>query len=372
MTVMASLMCVGLTFGADTSKPLKPEELYPFLNRSDLRHEGQITAANGEKYIFRQGAWIVYDDAAETLRLRPAADAGNPNAIYELGLRYFYGTGVPADVDQAIGLFRKAADKNQPDAEYMLGVIYENEDQAMPPGVSNPIPTNLKEAARWYRAAARDGNRRAQDRLDSIQARRFGSLKWVISLLCLLLGVIVIHKGIRYTSPVNREMVWRTLFLVLATVNLTVLTTRYLDYSSIFIPLNKSLTEEFDAALQDNAAGNYSGIYAAAFGWSTDLMSQLKSLHPPFWKTGRHQEYITLADELRSMETQVRQPAVNYSTDTLRATYSTMPHYKSADIDRMMKMMQDNQQRAAMMRAQLIPRYKEKLDRLKTLGRSLS
>jgi hypothetical protein len=365
---MASLMCVGLTFGADTSKPQKPEELYPFLNRPDLRHEGQITAANGQKFIFRQGAWIVYDNAAETLRLRAAADAGHPDAIYELGLSYFYGTGVPVDMDQAVGLFRKAADKNEPDAEYMLGVIYENAFRAMPPGVSNPIPMNLKEAARWYRAAARDGNRRAQDRLDAVQARRFGNLKWIIALICLMLGVLVIHKGISYTSSVNREMVWRTLFLVLATINLTVLTTSYLDYSSIFIPLNKSLAEEFDAALQENSPSPY----MRNFGRDGDMISQLNDLHPPFWKAARHHEYIVLAEDLRLMESQVRQSAVSYSTDTWKTSYSHMPNVKQADIDRMMKTMQETQQRQMAMRDQMIPKYKEKLEQLKALGRSLS
>jgi hypothetical protein len=123
-----------------------------------------------------------------------------------------------------------------------------------------------------------------------------------------------------------------------------------------------------ESALQDNGMASYGVNYAG----TTEALAQLKSLHPPFWKTARHHEYESLAQQLRGMEMQVRQQNVTMSSDTLKASYSRMPNLKPIDVDRMIKNWEDSQQRQVTMREQLLPKYKEKLDRFKTLGRSLS
>jgi hypothetical protein len=168
----------------------------------------------------------------------------------------------------------------------------------------------------------------------------------------------------------TKETLWRTLFLMLLTINITLLTTNYFAYAGEFGAINSLLTEEFDSALQSNASMGYGLNYAAA----NEALLQLKTMHPPYWKVAKHQEYRLLAEQLHNLESQVRQQqqSVFQSSDTWRASYAHMPNVKPVDIDRMVQSMVDNQKRMEMLRQQQIPIYKTKLEQFKTLGRSLS
>jgi TPR repeat protein len=52
-----------------------------------------------------------------------AASAGNSEAQYDLGLRYFDGRGVPQNTQKALELFTMAAAKNHQKAKDMLPVL---------------------------------------------------------------------------------------------------------------------------------------------------------------------------------------------------------------------------------------------------------
>jgi TPR repeat protein len=59
----------------------------------------------------------VAKDLAEAARLfRLAADQGNANAQFNLGVMYENGEGVAKDLGEAMRLFRLAADENDADA----------------------------------------------------------------------------------------------------------------------------------------------------------------------------------------------------------------------------------------------------------------
>jgi len=49
----------------------------------------------------------------------------NVQAIFYLGLMYDNGYGVPKDIKEAINLYKEAADKGDPFAQYNLGLIYQ-------------------------------------------------------------------------------------------------------------------------------------------------------------------------------------------------------------------------------------------------------
>ena len=164
----------------------------------------------------------------------------------------------------------------------------------------------------------------------------------------------------------NSVSFWRTLFLVLLAVNLTLLSTNFTDYSGKFVPLNHALAEEFQSALETDAS-----TYNVFTNPYPDAVNQLQILKPPFWKKTRHFEYTALAAELRGMEPQIRQQA-SVSTDTWKASYSHMPNTKPADVDRLVKSMEDNMIRQQKARERLVPKFKDKLDRFKFLGDSLS
>jgi TPR repeat protein len=82
--------------------------------------------------------------------------------MVNLGTMYLYGKGVKKDYQEAIRLFRKAADKGDSKAEYNLGIIYED-------GMG--VRKNRSEAVKWYRLAAGHGHEDAESRLRELKAK---------------------------------------------------------------------------------------------------------------------------------------------------------------------------------------------------------
>ena len=107
------------------------------------------------------------------LRLR-AADQGNTDAQYSLGVMYANGKGGVEDVAEAARLFRLAADQGHAEAQFSLGVMHEigkrvedSETAKVTAARANltgmyemgkGIPTDLAEAVRLYRLAADQGH----------------------------------------------------------------------------------------------------------------------------------------------------------------------------------------------------------------------
>ncbi len=94
-------------------------------------------------------AWERGDYQAAVAEWRPLALAGDPDAQFNLGQAYKLGRGVPVDLAQAEGWYRRAADQGHLQAEDNLGLVL--------------FTANKREAAMPYlgRAAAR-GEPRAQ------------------------------------------------------------------------------------------------------------------------------------------------------------------------------------------------------------------
>ena len=61
------------------------------------------------------------DYATALAELTPLAAHGNAIAQYNLGRMYYFGQGVPRDLDQAISLFRESAAQGNSDGENNLG-----------------------------------------------------------------------------------------------------------------------------------------------------------------------------------------------------------------------------------------------------------
>ena len=86
----------------------------------------------------------------EVDRLQAAAAHGDPAAMYELGVAYKKGNGVPKDYSQAVVWFRKAAAAGNADAMNYLGVLHENQGFG--------VPHDEAQAAVWYGKAAKLGH----------------------------------------------------------------------------------------------------------------------------------------------------------------------------------------------------------------------
>ena len=82
-----------------------------------------------------------------------AAEQGDPEAQYKLGLLYQKGRGVEQDYAKAVEWFQKAADKNHALAQYELGVAYRR---------GQGVEKDYAKALKWYRKAADQGCAPAQ------------------------------------------------------------------------------------------------------------------------------------------------------------------------------------------------------------------
>lgn len=80
-------------------------------------------------------AWEAGDYAKAVAVWRPLAIAGDPDAQFNLGQAYKLGRGVPADLNQAEGWYRRAAKQGHLQAEDNLGLVLftaNRRDEAMP------------------------------------------------------------------------------------------------------------------------------------------------------------------------------------------------------------------------------------------------
>lgn len=127
----------GSIDGAKTAKAPAPANIIAPLPAASTQH-AELPAAIG------------------TVALRMAALAGDPAAAYEIGTRWFDGTGVAPSTTEAKRWFEMAAAKGSIPAAYRLGNIYEK---------GHGTAKNLAEAQRYYTLAAEAGNAKAMHNL---------------------------------------------------------------------------------------------------------------------------------------------------------------------------------------------------------------
>ena len=93
---------------------------------------------------FRNG-----DYATAYREWKPAAERGQPDAQYNLGVLYMKGLGVRSDRQEAFRWFRLAADQGLAQAQFEVGRIREQGWGVAP---------DYAEAQRWYLLAAQQGD----------------------------------------------------------------------------------------------------------------------------------------------------------------------------------------------------------------------
>jgi TPR repeat protein len=86
--------------------------------------------------------------------LEPLASQGDARAQVLVGYMYQYGQGIDRDIDKAESWYRKAAEKWDPNAMFMLGLLYINE-------ASGEL-YNQQRGFLWIRRAAHANNPHAQ------------------------------------------------------------------------------------------------------------------------------------------------------------------------------------------------------------------
>lgn len=105
-----------------------------------LAHDGEV-AFYHQNYIEARKALV------------PAAQQGNLQAIYLLGVMSLHGYGTPMNYKEAVRIFKLGAQRNHPNSQVALGVL-------MIEGIG--IPQDHKTASRLLKQAAKNGNADAQ------------------------------------------------------------------------------------------------------------------------------------------------------------------------------------------------------------------
>lgn len=100
----------------------------------------------------------------ESLMLvKAAAEKGDREAQFLLGVQYKAGDGLARDRAEAAKWLRKAAEAGHAEAQYALGELYA--EAAPEDGLADPV-----EAAKWMQAASAQGNAEAKARLETLLA----------------------------------------------------------------------------------------------------------------------------------------------------------------------------------------------------------
>ena len=84
---------------------------------------------------------------------RKAAERGDADAQFMLGTFYENGEGVPQDYQEAVKWYRKAAEQGNADAQFLLGGLY---------ATGQGVPQDDAEAVKWLRKAAEQGHAEAE------------------------------------------------------------------------------------------------------------------------------------------------------------------------------------------------------------------
>ncbi len=114
--------------------------------------------------------WSIYTSApifgSEFQRFLIAADQGNADAQYNLGVLYYKGYGVEQNYEEAMKWYLKAANQGYASAQYAIGRLYEK---------SQGVEQNYEEAMKWYLKAANQGHAAAQCAIALLYEKGYGT-----------------------------------------------------------------------------------------------------------------------------------------------------------------------------------------------------
>ena len=116
-------------------------------------------------------AYDKHDYATAFKEWKPVAEAGDPEAQFNLGLLYYDGLGVPQSYSDAARWFRRSADQGYEKAQLNLGAMY---------GVGKGMHKNYVEAYTWLSLCAATGDAKCLAQRDLV-ARKLSSRKLAVA-----------------------------------------------------------------------------------------------------------------------------------------------------------------------------------------------
>ena len=98
--------------------------------------------------MYANGQGVPQDYTQAVAWYRQAAEQGDSEAQFQLGIVYTLGKGVSQDAAQAVDWYRQAAEQGHAVAQFALGVSYAN---------GEGVPQDYQQAYAWFSVAAANG-----------------------------------------------------------------------------------------------------------------------------------------------------------------------------------------------------------------------
>ena len=120
----------------------------PLMYRNLRKHQGLENSLPGADESLSSSDFML-DWEEKIAKWKKAAEAGDPEAQVLLGICYYFGDGIPRDVEEAARWYRKAAEQGHAEAQCRLGLCYD---------AGTGVLQDKAEAMEWYRRAAEQGH----------------------------------------------------------------------------------------------------------------------------------------------------------------------------------------------------------------------
>lgn len=128
--------------------------------------EGLVEAQLRLARLILVDTWSDKGPAEAAEWLQQASDSGNPDAAFQLALMSLEGWNEsPPDMEEAVRLFRAAANEGHVQAQNNLGSMYEN---------GEGVAQDYQQARQWYEKAAAEGESYAVNNLGALYAKGLG------------------------------------------------------------------------------------------------------------------------------------------------------------------------------------------------------
>ena len=157
----ASVAAFRALLGA--KNPPKPPPPNPIATLFHAAEAGDVEAQFQLGLRYYEGRDLGQDDVQAVRWFRQAAERGHPGAQAHLGWMYSQGRGVARAPGEALRWFHQGANQGHPYAQYCLGIMHEN---------GQGITQDTAEALAWYRKAAAQGFSDAAQRVARLEAEQ--------------------------------------------------------------------------------------------------------------------------------------------------------------------------------------------------------
>lgn len=135
-----------------------PEAVYRYKLAAD---KGNEEAMYNLGLMYTEGVGFKQSYSEALNWFKKAAEKEYAAAMYNIGVMHYYAQGTPQNYAEAIQWFKKAAEKNDIKAMNNLGIMYDN---------SQGVPKNHTEAFSWYKKAAEKGYTQAKHNVGVLYA----------------------------------------------------------------------------------------------------------------------------------------------------------------------------------------------------------